>query len=284
MLRDIALGLGRSIPSVWEQYCKMSTISSGKSRGIKRCHLRLGGVRCHHTSDDKRIQFYYLPLEGCNSKVLRCMGYSLKEANQMLTRGLKRLSCCSCHQHGRPTLFSLPGSRVCCHISGPRSRRRVVFPPINVSVNAVPNGTTDPPSSSNSSFAAISVVDSSSAAISVADSSSAAISVADSSSVAIIDTSPDVINQPSYEELVALVKSQSTEITGLKNELKRKDTILMAFERRFRRQTIPRILSADELVIRHVTPFPSKAAASAFYTTFVKPVVPHLEVIDALCV
>ena len=264
MLRDIALGLGRSIPSVWEQYCKMSTISSGKSRGIKRCHFRLGGVRCHHTSDDKRIQFYYLPLEGCNSKVLRCMGYSLKEANQMLTRGLKRLACCSCHQHGRPTLFSLPGSRVCCHISGPRSRRRVVFPPINVSVNAVPNGTTDPPSSSNSS--------------------SAAISVADSSSVAIIDTSPDVSNQPSYEELVALVKSQSTEITGLKNELKRKDTILMAFERRFRRQTIPRILSADELVIRHVTPFPSKAAASAFYTTFVKPVVPHLEVIDALCV
>jgi len=45
-----------------------------------------------------------------------------------------------------------------------------------------------------------------------------------------------------------------------------------------RRLTVPRLVNADELVIRHLTPFPSKVAAATFYQTFVAPMVPYLEV------
>ena len=94
--------------------------------------------------------------------------------------------------------------------------------------------------------------------------------VDDTSSDINVDPPSDVNNPPSYEDLRAQVQR-------LTCELDQKNIILGAFKRRFNRQTVPRIISADELVIRHLTPFPSKAAASAFYMTFVKPVIPHLE-------
>ncbi len=92
----------------------------------------------------------------------------------------------------------------------------------------------------------------------------------DNSSYQVIGTPSDVNNPPSYEDL-------RPQVQRLTCELDRKNLILAAFKRRFNRQTVPRIVSADELVIRHLTPFPSKAAASAFYMTFVKPILPHLE-------
>ena len=78
--------------------------------------------------------------------------------------------------------------------------------------------------------------------------------------------------------LEAKIAAMTLQIMRMQQELDHKDTVLSAFKRRYERMTIPRMVSSDELVIRHLTPFPSKAAAVAFYKTFVLDVVPHIEV------
>ena len=92
---------------------------------------------------------------------------------------------------------------------------------------------------------------------------------------------PPVPGETSEERIKALeakVADMAAMVMKMQHELKYKDTVLAAFKRRYQRMTIPRMVDSDELVIRHLTPFPSKAAAVAFYNTFVVDVVPHIEV------
>ena len=132
LLKTVSLKLERAAADVWRQYRDISTIeNASQDRGVRRCHYRLAGVRCTHTSKDPEVKFYYLSLTA-NRRVLSSMGYSTAEVSKLIVAGHKRLFCCSCHQDGAPTMFALPGSRVCRHTQSSRRRlpRDVTVPTI----------------------------------------------------------------------------------------------------------------------------------------------------------
>lgn len=121
LLKSIAAELFISPKSIWKDYRSTLSGAAADQRGrVRRCDFGVGASRCQHSVEDN-IQFYYVPI-GDNKRVLECMGYSNADVNKLVAKGRKRLNCCACHQHGRPSNASLPGSAICHHFSI-RSRR-----------------------------------------------------------------------------------------------------------------------------------------------------------------
>lgn len=267
LLTNIAAKLGVSPKSVWRSYRTTLSRASSSSRGVRRCHFRAAGMECHHTSNSSfPLRMFEVRLEEDNKRVLQSMGYTVGQTSKLRASGRKLLYCCACHQKGRPSNNSLPGSRVCNHRVSTRSR--LTFPESPAS---------SPPPPRENQIQVTSVVAMQKVTRGWIARRKFDTLIKRTHAVNVIGRSWRRFRKDSVapEEKVRQLEAR---ITRMQEELDEQAELLVHFKRRYRRQTVPRLINADELIIRHLTPFPNKAAAVTFWEIFVKPVVPHLEV------